>query len=49
MISKPVEEVGKLYPEDLSDKVITRNDIEYIIYMKTKKDDDWERKGSIKK
>ena len=48
MISKPVQEVGKLYPEDLGEKVITRDDIEFIIFMKKKKDDNWERKDSKK-
>ena len=39
MISKSLAEVGKLYPDDLGDKIITRKDIELVILMK-KKDND---------
>ena len=41
MISKSIKEVGKLYPEDLGEKVITRNDIELVIMMKKKEVDDY--------
>ena len=39
MISKSVQEVGKLYPDDLGEKVVTRNDIELVILMKKKETD----------
>ena len=39
MISKSLNEVGKLYPDDLGEKIITRKDIELVILMK-KKDND---------
>lgn len=34
MVTKSVEEMGKLYPDDLGEKVITRTDIEFVILMK---------------
>ena len=42
MISKSIKEVGKLYPDDLGEKVITRNDIELTILMKKKETDGYE-------
>ena len=39
MVSKSVQEVGKLYPDDLGEKVTTRDDIELVIYMKQKSND----------
>jgi len=29
-----VQEMGKLYPDDLGEKVITRNDIDFVILIK---------------
>lgn len=37
MVSKTASEVGKLYPDDLGEKVITRDDVELVILMKKKK------------
>ena len=42
MISKSLKEVGKLYPDDLGEKIITRNDIELVILMKKKDNDGFE-------
>ena len=39
MISKSIKEVGKLYPEDFDDKVVTRHDLELVIMMKKKEID----------
>ena len=39
MIAKSIKEVGKLYPDDLGEKVVTRDDIELIILMKKKEND----------
>ena len=41
MISKSIKEVGKLYPEDFDDKVITRQDLELVIMMKKKEIDNF--------
>jgi len=30
--------MGKLYPDDLGEKVITRNDIDFLILIKERKD-----------
>ena len=38
MVNKSVQEMGKLYPDDLGEKVITRNDIDFLILIKERKD-----------
>ena len=37
-LTKPVTEMGKLYPDDLGEKVVTRTDIDYVIMIKEKKE-----------
>ena len=38
MVNKSVQEMGKLYPDDLGEKVITRNDIDFLILIKERKE-----------
>jgi len=38
VVNKSVQEMGKLYPDDLGEKVITRNDIDFLILIKERKD-----------
>ena len=37
MVEKSADEVAKLYPDDLGEKVVTRDDIALVILMKKKK------------
>ena len=39
MAKKSLQEVNKLYPDDLGEKVITRTDIEFVIYVKERKEE----------
>ena len=38
MVNKSVAEMGKLYPDDLGEKIITRNDIDFVILIKERKE-----------
>jgi len=38
VVNKSVQEMGKLYPDDLGEKVITRTDIDFVILIKERKD-----------
>ena len=37
-LTKSIHEVGKLYPDDLGEKVVTRDDLEWVILMKVRND-----------
>ena len=37
VVTKSVQEMGKLYPDDLGEKVITRTDIDFVILIKERK------------
>ena len=40
MVSKPIDEIRKLYPEELAEKKITRDDIFWRIFMRKMEVDD---------
>ena len=38
VVNKSVAEMGKLYPDDLGEKIITRTDIDFVILIKERKE-----------